>query len=477
MSSITYANLKTNINCIQQIRSVRIVQRMNEHGRLSLTGILKEGMKDDYIKKNLAKEQIILSSLGDQPKTLFQGMVKEVTTEAKGGVYYIRISALSNSCQMDQKKGSRSFQDKKMTYESLMKEIIKNYPGGDLMDVATKGKALSQLIVQYEETDWEFLKRLASHFHTGILPSHTQDGPKITIGIPKGTQGGKEPCVSYEIVKHLEQHIKLVKNGANGLNEADSMKYRLETDADYGIGEQINCQNTVLYVNSKEAFLSGSILKFRYFLSSKAGFYKDTIYNHAITGISLKGKVLDIIKDKLKVQLEIDSSQNRSKAWKFSYATPYAAEGHSGFYCMPERGDTVLIYFPTHKEYDAFGMNSIRKTNKDSDDFDDPDVKIFRTKNGKEIRFSPEEILITCSNGIDEITGEDQNIYIKLHQDKGIEIISSGPIKFKSNKKIRLEAEDAIELFASNEIRLTCKTSEILIDDKIDICGKDVKIN
>jgi hypothetical protein len=36
-------------------------------------------MKDDYINKNLAKEQIILSSLGDQPKTLFKGMVKEVT--------------------------------------------------------------------------------------------------------------------------------------------------------------------------------------------------------------------------------------------------------------------------------------------------------------------------------------------------------------------------------------------------------------
>lgn len=477
MSSITYATLKTNIDCIQQIQNVRIVQRLNEHGRLSLTGILKESMKDDYIKKNLANEQIILSAMGEQSKTLFQGMVKEVSTEAKGGVYFIRISALSNSCEMDQKKESHSFQDKKITYEAVMKDIIKKYSGGDLMDLATKGKALGQLIIQYEETDWEFLKRLASHFHAGILPSLTQDGPKITIGIPKGTQGGKEACVSYEIVKHLEDHLKLVKNGANGLNEADSMKYRLETDTDYYIGEQINCRNTVLYVNSKEAFLSGGILKFRYFLSSKAGFHKATIYNPSITGVSIKGKVLDIIKDKLKVHLEIDSSQNRSKAWKFSYATPYSAEGHSGFYCMPERGDTVLIYFPTHKESDGFGMNSIRKKNKDSDDFDDPDVKIFRTKNGKEIRFSPEEILITCSNGIDEVTGEDQNIYIKLHQDNGIEIISSGPIKFKSRKKIRLEAEDAIELRASNEIRMTCKTSEILIDDKIDICGEDVKIN
>ncbi|MFR3730467.1 contractile injection system protein, VgrG/Pvc8 family [Lacrimispora sp.] len=477
MSAITYIQLKTNIDCIRQIKTVRIIQRMNEHARLFLTAVLSNEKKDDFIEKNLCKEQVILSSNEDTQMTLFQGMILEAQTEAIGGVYYLKIKAISNSYLTDLKKVSRSFQDKKMTYEKLIKNIISDYPSGDILDLASKGKALEHLIVQYEETDWEFLKRLASHFHVGILPSVTHEGPKIIMGVPKGSSAGSMDCSSYKMVKHLDKHLKSSKNGGGQLNEADSMEYLLETEKNYTIGDQLTFQNIPLYIKSKEASMSGGILKFKYALSSQAGFYEDYIYNENIAGISLKGKVLDIKEDKLKVQLEIDDSQNKEKAWKFPYATPYAAEGHSGWYCMPERGDTVLVHFPSHKEEDAYGMNSVRVKDKDSDDFDDPDIKIFRTKNGKEIRFSPEEILITCLSGIDEITGKKQNIYIKLHQDTGIEIVSSEPIQFKSDKGIRLDAEDSIQLLASKEIRLTCKTSEILINEKIDICGEDVKIN
>ena len=477
MSAITYIQLKTNVDCIQQIKSIRIIQRMNEHARLFLTAVLSDEKKDDYIKKNLSKEQFILSSNGDSQTTLFQGMVLEAHTETIGGVYYLKIKAISNSYLTDIKTVSRSFQDKKMTYEKLMKSIVSEYPNGDILDHASKGKLLDHLTIQYEETDWEFLKRMASHFHAGILPSLTHEGPKIIIGVPKGSSAGTMDCSSYQMVKHLDKHLKSSKNGGNQLNETDSIEYLLETEKNYDIGDQLTCQNMQLYIKSKEASMSGGILKFKYALSSQAGFYEDSLYNEAIAGVSLKGKVLDIIEDKLKVHLEIDDTQNKTKAWKFPYATPYSAEGHSGWYCMPERGDTVLIHFPSHKEEDGYGMNSVRVKEKDSENFDDPDIKIFRTKNGKEIRFSPEEILITCLSGIDEITGKKQNIYIKLHQDTGIEIISSEPIQFKSDKGIRMEAEDSIQLMASKEIRLTCKTSEILIDEKIDICGEDVKIN
>ena len=38
-----------------------------------------------------------------------------------------------------------------------------------ISDVASKKKELGKFIVQYQETDWEFLKRLASHFHTNAI--------------------------------------------------------------------------------------------------------------------------------------------------------------------------------------------------------------------------------------------------------------------------------------------------------------------
>lgn len=477
MSATTYVQLETNINCIQQIKHVRIRQRMNEHAQLFLTGIISEQNKDDFFQKNLDQEQIILTSHGTSKKTLFQGMIQEVHTEITTGLCHIKIKAISNSFQMDIKPVSRSFQDKKLTYEKLMKQMISQYPSGDIMDHASRGKALGHLIVQYEETDWEFLKRLASHFHTGIFPSVTHEGPKITIGSPSGNHIEFPDSGSYEIVKHISNHLKASKNGGSNLNAADFIQYALESTENYEIGDQLTFQNIQLQIKEKEAFMSGGILKFRYTLCSQAGFYENQAYNETITGVSLKGKVLDVIEDQVKVHLEIDDSQNKSKAWKFPYSSPYTAEGHSGFYCMPERGDTVLIHFPNSKEWESYGINSLRVKEKDSNDFDDPDVKIFRTKNGKEIRFGPEEILITCLTGVNEFTGRKQNIYIKLHEDTGIEIISSQPINVRSDKGIRLDAEDSIQLLAEEEIRLTCKTSEILINEKIDICGEDVKIN
>ena len=211
--------------------------------------------KDDFIEKNLCKEQFILSSNENTQMTLFQGMILEAQTEAIGGVYYLKIKAISNSYLTDLKKVSRSFQYKKMTYEKLIKNIISDYPNGDILDLASKGKALEHLIIQYEETDWEFLKRMASHLHAGILPS-----------------------VTHKMVKHLDKHLKSSKNGGGQLNEADSMEYLLETEKNYTIGDQLTFQNIQLYIKSKEVYMSGGILKFKYALSSQAGFYEDYIF-------------------------------------------------------------------------------------------------------------------------------------------------------------------------------------------------------
>ncbi|MDR1548578.1 MAG: hypothetical protein LBT06_08345 [Hungatella sp.] len=477
MPAITYLQLETNIECVQQIKEVKIRQCINEHAYLHLTAVLSDHYKDDYINKTLSEEQIILSAKGDNPRALFKGMIQQIRTEAEGGIYYLKIKAVSNSFQTDIKKECRSFQDKNMTYENMIRSIISHYPGGDILDHASNGKKIKNLILQYEETDWEFLKRMASHFQMGLLPSLIHDKPKIIFGMAKGNEAGKIESYHYEITKDIGQYMKSSQNTNPDLKELDAVEFHIETESNYEIGDKITCQNKPLYIKNKEAEIIGGILRFRYALCTQKGLSKDRLYNEQVVGLSLKGTVLKVVRDKIRVHLEIDKAQEKSKAWEFPYATPYTAEGHSGWYCMPEKGDTVFIYFPTKEERDGTGMNSIRVKNKDTDRLRNPNVKIFRTKNGKEIKFSPEEILITCINGIDQETGENKVVYLRLNQENGIEIVSSEPIQFKSDKGIKLEAEDTIKILASDQIKLKCKTSEIRIDSKIDICGEDVKIN
>ncbi|WP_129599952.1 hypothetical protein [Anaerophilus nitritogenes] len=477
MSAITYLQLRTNIVGIQQIKKLKIIQNINDHAYLYLTAILSDECKDDYVKGVKAKEQIEIFIEGSQSEILFKGMIQHIQVEAIDDIYYLEIKGASNSFNTDIKKEYRSFQDKNMTYKNMIQSIITNYSGGAILDKASQGKKIEKFIIQYEETDWEFLKRMASHFNMGLLPSIKHEGPKIVFGILEGNELGEIDNYNYYVTKNIEQYMKSSKNTNPSLKQLDAITFHIETYYDYEIGDKVTYQNIHLYIKSKEIEMKNGILLFRYILSTKMGLSQDRLYNEQIAGISLKGKVLERVYDKLKVHLEIDKFQDKSKAWEFTYTTIYTAEGNSGWYCMPELNDTVLIYFPTKEEDKGVGMNSIRVMNKSTDKIGNPDIKYFRTLDGKELKFGPDEICITCINGMDKETGESKVIYIKLNQNKGIEIVSSEPILFKTDKGIKLEAEDSIKILAGEQIKLKCKTSEISIDSKIDICGEDVRIN
>ena len=135
------------------------------------------------------------------------------------------------------------------------------------------------------------------------------------------------------------------------------------------------------------------------------------------------------------------------------------------------------IYFPTKEESEGVGTSSLRIGDKRTDKVNDPSIKYFRTIDGKEIKFAPDEILITCINGKDKETGEDRVIYIKMNQNTGVEIISTEPISLKSEKEIKIEAEEKVEIIAGEEIDMNCKRSEIKVNSMVDIKGPEVRIN
>lgn len=209
-------------------------------------------------------------------------------------------------------------------------------------------------------------------------------------------------------------------------------------------------------------------MKYYYAFTPGNGLTKSKIFHSKLVGVSIKGKVMERIRDNLKIHLEIDDIQEQSKAWLFPYTTMYASEGNSGWYCMPEENDTVFVYFPDTESGNAVATSSIRTQSNAGDKIDNPQIKYFRTADGKEVMFSPEEIVITCS---------DNAIYISLNQSDGITISSTENIKIKSDKRLTLEAEEKITIKAGEKIEMKCKSSEIKMDGDIDIRGNEVKVN
>lgn len=477
MAGITYLELQTNLSDIQEIGELIITKEVNEHAKLHMTGTIIEEKKDSIITQNLEGKDIEVFVEKESRIILFKGLIRKAAVIYVGELYSLQIEGISYSMLTDLKKKCRSFQDVNMTYRDVVQNIIMDYEKGAIKDLASNGKTIGSLLVQYNETDWEFLKRLASHFNMGILPDTILEGPKIMFGTYEGKDWGKIECNTYTVSKDMLAYKKASENTYPLLKEADVLDYEVDVLDSFEIGEKVTYQGKSLYVKNKKVMLVQDMLRFQYHLSSKNGLGKIKKFAEQLVGVSIKGTVLESIQDKVKVKLEIDEKQDPGTAFPFPYTTTYTAEGQSGWYVMPEQGDTVLIYFSSREENTAVAMNSCRTGEKGTDSISDPTTKYFRTADGKELKFSPEEILITCIQGKDPNTGESKTVYIKLNQTTGVEIMSSLPIQITSGESISITAEDKIEITASDSISLRCKKSQIKMDSKVDICGPEVRIN
>lgn len=469
MEAITYHQLKTNLPIINRIETLAIQQEINKHATLKLTGIIDGKYEDTYVKQAEEFKSIEVYSEDEKSeyKILFRGVVRSELIRFSQGIYYLEIEGISYTYLLDIKKRKQSFQDAKLTHQNIINHIMKQYEEWDIQYTISSKEGIGQLLIQYNETDWEFLKRLASKYHKPIQPMLNYKKPKLVFGSQKGRDVGKLTQFNFSVSKDLEQYAKAKKNNLPEIKLEDALIYRINTRDEFEIGDVAEFQDRTIKIRSKKCEMRSGELQFEYELTTENAFLQSERFNNEIVGCSIKGTVLERVNDRVKVQLAIDKNkQRKEKAWEFSYMTPYSAEGHSGWYCMPEVGDTVNIYFPSKREVDAVAQNSVRSGEEKGDKITDPTVKYFRTADGKEIKFSKDEIRISCNN-----------MYIQMKENEGIRIVSSGNLNFSSEKGITLQADKEINIHANDQIRLECKSSEIVMNTNIDICGEDVRIN
>jgi len=469
MEAITYHQLKTNIPNMTRIESLSIQQNLNKHATMLLTGIIDEKFIDQFVVQNEEYKDIEIYTEDEtsEYKILFRGIVKEEQIRYVQGIYYIEIVGISYTYLLDIKKRKQSFQDAAKSLQEIVTHIMKQYEKWDVQDTINRKEGVGQLLIQYNETDWEFLKRLASLYHKPILPMINYKAPKLVFGAREGKNIGKLSQFNYVVSKDLAYYSKSKNNKLPEIKLADTIIYKIKTRKEFDIGDIGEFQDRIIHIRSKYCEMQGGELQFEYELTTKNAFLQEDIYNQNIVGTSIKGTVLERVNDRVKVQLAIDENkQKKEHAWEFPYMTPYSAEGHSGWYCMPEIGDTVNIYFPSKREEEAVAQNSVRSGGGKGDKITDPTVKYFRTADGKELKFSEDEISISC-----------KNMYIRMTENEGIRIVSSGNLNFSSGKGITLQAEKEINIHANDQIKLECKSSEIVMNTNIDICGEDVRIN
>ncbi|WP_425448050.1 contractile injection system protein, VgrG/Pvc8 family [Dethiothermospora halolimnae] len=462
----TYLNVIVAPYKFEKVLDLKVTKELNNHVKLYLRGITKEENLDKYVENAKENEPIAVSLRGDEEtETLFKGVVKNISIKATGNVRTLQVEAISATSLMDINLKKRSFKDKTATYESIFSKISKDYSGAQIIDEVTKGAKTKRLYVQYNETDWEYIKRLASYFNAPLVPNSKLNKVKFHVGIPGGFKSYTLKHNEYTVRKELGTYKYLSENHIDGINEQDHINYEVKSHTVLDLCNKVNIKSRTYYVAKAVIAMEQGTIVGRYTLRDLKGLKVEKIYNQELIGLSLAGNVLEIEKDKVKIKLDIDNGEDDPNTIWFPYSTVYSSPDGSGWYCMPEKEDKIRLYFPDRDEKNAKVANAAHLESEDSNERKDPDIKKIKTKYGKQIVFK---------KGAIEIIANDK-LLMRLTDEGGIEILS--------DKKIVLKAEDDIELSSENKVliegdeSINLKQGDANIDIKEDVIIGGAKVN
>jgi hypothetical protein len=422
----TYAEIEIMPYTFTHLHELKITKTVNDHAYMTCTGIISEDNRELYVRASDDKTQVKAFIKDDNGKRqpLFRGIALNVEEKVVNGVHYLSVEAISHTYELDIKRRQRSFQNPKLTYTSLIESIMGDYPHGETMDVVSAKQPIGTFIMQYDETDWQFLKRMASHFYSPLVPAVGYGVPKFYFGLPMGLSKGEVKASNFTVTKRVGAYQTAADNHIPGVKDIDFIQYITTTGKLLEPGYEVTFQGHLLLVAEVITEMKDGLLIHTCKLSPRSGLRPIKDYNRSIIGASIQGNVLSVRGDKVLAVLDMDGQEDPNTDYWFPYSTIYASADNTGWYCMPEEGDNIRIYFPSYREEEGYAISSVKRTplpaaNAASaavpvaaaassgpqasslsaaapapDRMTDPAIKTLRTKYGKEIMLAPDQIVI-----------------------------------------------------------------------------------
>lgn len=412
---------------LQAVWDYSVDWEINQHASLKLTGEIDPKAKG-YLTRLYIGTHIALFMLNNSLKkeeTVFKGIISSVQLEYGDGSCKAVIVGTSASKELDCKKESRSFQDISMTYTDIAKEIILG-AGGSL--ICTEGKTTIQKpFIQYQETAWEFVRRLASISHIYVIPDIITGHPGIWLGMRKGKRM-LERIEEWESINVKKKYDKI--QGSKNLTT-----YHISSRNLYRIGDysEKNGQPCVIYKVAAN-YTQGELL-FQYDLARENELETETYFNEKLTGLSIPGTVCNTENENIYLKLNIDGKEG-------SYPYRWFPETGNALYAMPESGAPAVLYLSGPDEREAISISCIHCEGSEKHKSSDYTKKEIETVFGDKISLYPADI---------EVSKNESHI-LNLNDKSGVEISSENKIDLEADGNICLEAQ-RITILMPGEIK------------------------
>lgn len=465
--------IELSLEGIIQVETFRLTQTLNDHVFLSMKMLVSDEMAEQFVNMASVVPVVVREKETSGGQTIFQGKIETVYTRVEQGLSFLYLEAYSYTKDWDRKEKSRSFLDGSMTYMAVAGKVLKDYGTFDIKAKAGCDGVIPELLLQYEESDWVFLRRLASHFNTYLMVDAKSDCGKVYFGIPDIQIGTKLQKEDYVLSKNMDHYTKVLR--PDGVLSQEASQWCIRTRKFLQVGETVAFNKVSAIVIGMELYTLKGELVYEYTLSRREGLKREKEKNPRIYGMSIPATVKERSGNRVRVHFDIDPVYELAAQLKYF---TYAIES-SSFYCMPVEGSRVHIYFPEHDEQSAVAVHAIGSGSGDSaggGGSKNPDNKQFSDPSGSAmdmtkdyLSYAPDSsgsILLSLNKaGFMSLTGKDINIRTQKGMMAGGEI----PVKnlmISGENKVVLQVGDSGDDIITLEDKTDVKST--LISHKAD---------
>lgn len=338
--------------CFGSLADVSLQQSFGKHGFLKAKVWLKYGTEWDENSKQWEDMPIALIPRGKTQEPIFSGIVTSSAFSLISGRPVVKLVAYSYTIIMDRFNRDRSFQQESNTYGGLVRSILSPYQAAYICNCEGRDEPVGRFLMQYQESDWEFLRRLASLYGHPIIPEVRFPGAKMFIGLPAGRKAQPLTAEQYRIKRSLEKTCRNLDNKTTGgLSEGLEIEIK-DRYENYFLGDIIEFLKVHLVVTAKKSYLKGGQWVHDYSLRPSVNCKMERMDNLKLAGAAIPGRVLGTSLTSTMIALDTDIGEGTVESWHVQPV--YYAGGGKGYSGQPEKGDGQYLYFPTMREEDRY---------------------------------------------------------------------------------------------------------------------------
>ena len=361
---------------------------------------------------------------------------------------------MSGTILLDQKKSNRVFQKKVQTYMGIAGIVTADtehsaciLPGSDMRTGGT--------LIQYQETDWNFLKRMASQLGLPLVPDISYYYPRFYLGLPEGEKKELGEILSCDMCFDGRYYAV---SGKCLVDREDFICYDVVTRTSLSLGDRVTYEGRELLVSRKKTELVRGEVIFTYRLAGNSYTWVPWEDNPDYTGMSFVGAIVGTQGEQVEVAFDIDQTAAGGNRYGFAPATGNL------MYCMPQKGTKTALYIGNGDEAQGIATGCIRTNGSTCEGTGSPEKKSFRSEHGKGMDLYPQ------SMGLDggetgKITFEDET---------GTTIESNGGLVLMAKEGIRLESMTGIAMQGMSDIMALYAegASSLCVNGSVDMLGR-----